>query len=87
MAAPLPVVEALPRVAPRPLLLISGVDSPLERGEMRKFYAAASRPPNANVTLWEVVGARHTEAFAKQPDEYGRRVIDFLERALLQTTP
>jgi pimeloyl-ACP methyl ester carboxylesterase len=80
-AAPIiPAVEALPKIAPRPILLIAGASSPLELGAMRKFYAAASRPQIANVSLWEVPDAGHIEAFAKYPEEYEQTVSAFFSQ-------
>ncbi len=78
VAAPLPVVDALSHISPRPVLLISGTKSAFEKGAMRKFQAAAG----PSCTLWEVPEAWHAQAFSVQPEAYEKRVIDFFDHAL-----
>ena len=34
------------------------------------------------VTVWNVDGAGHTDGYERQPDEWARRVVDFLDEAL-----
>jgi hypothetical protein len=67
------------RIAPRPVFLIwatHGVDTEaLSPG----FYRAAGEPK----TLWEVPEAKHTQAIRARPAEYERRVVGFLDHALL----
>ena len=61
--------------APRPVLLIAG------RDELRADGAYAAASP-ANVELWELPDTAHVAGLATHPDEWTRRVIGFLDRAL-----
>ena len=45
-----------------------------------KYFAAAGEPKQ----LWKVPGAEHTGGIDARPAEYERRVIGFLDRALLE---
>jgi hypothetical protein len=69
-------------IAPRPLLLIRGLDGQ-EQEALNRVYHDAAREPKA---LWEVPGAGHTAALSAQPQEYEQRVVGFFDRALLSTT-
>jgi uncharacterized protein len=67
------------RISPRPVFLIytpNGVDSE----DLNPRYYAAAREPKA---IWRVPEASHTGAITARPAEYERRVIGFLDRALL----
>jgi dienelactone hydrolase len=64
-------------IAPRPLLLIRGLDGQQE--VLNRVYYDAARQPK---TLREVSGAGHTAALSAQPQEYERRVVGFFDRAL-----
>jgi hypothetical protein len=70
-------------IAPRPLLLIRGLDGQQQEVLNRVYYDAAREPK----TLWEVSGAGHTAALSAQPREYERRVASFFDRALLDARP
>src|SRR5215207_4409050 len=65
-------------VAPRPLLLIRGLEGQQQEALNRVYYDAARQPKE----LWEVSGAGHTGALSTRPHEYERRVIGFFDRAL-----
>jgi hypothetical protein len=43
------------------------------------YYAAAGEPK----WLWEITVAGHTDGIAALPEEYERRVVEFLDGALL----
>jgi fermentation-respiration switch protein FrsA (DUF1100 family) len=72
-------VEAIEKISPRPVLLISGLESDYERGLQRKFYQAAGEPK----TLWEVPGAGHAQGWTINPQEYKQRILDLFTQALL----
>jgi len=77
--APPPGISGLvPDIAPRPLLLIRGLEGQQQEVLNRIYYAAARQP----TALWEVPGAGHTAALSAQPREYERRVVGFFDRAL-----
>jgi fermentation-respiration switch protein FrsA (DUF1100 family) len=75
----LPVVTAIGKIAPRPVLLISGTLGDYEREMQRKFFLAAG----PGCTLWEVPEAGHTESWMKRKREYTERMIAFFNQALL----
>lgn len=71
-------LKAVPRIAPRPLLIIQGErDGRVPPEEGRRLYAAAREPK----TLWEVRGADHGEPWMLAREEYERRVLGFFNAA------
>jgi len=79
VTAPISTVDAIGKISPRPILLISGMGSEYERAIQRKFYEAAGEPK----TLWEVTDAKHVEAWQKSTDEYKERILLLFKQALL----
>lgn len=72
-------VDAVEKIAPRPLLIIHGSDDGLTPVEQAyRLYQAAREPKE----LWIVQGARHCGAYFADRQEYVRRVADFFARAL-----
>lgn len=70
------------RIAPRSVFLVYGE---LGQGGSEKqpnlgFYEAAGDPKR----IWEVSGGQHIAGISTQPEEYERRVIGFLDGALLR---
>ena len=77
------IEERIGLIAPRPVFLIYAVPGIGEEDiRQPQFYAAAGEPKQ----IWRVPGADHTGGLEAQPVEYERRVIEFLDRALL-TSP
>jgi fermentation-respiration switch protein FrsA (DUF1100 family) len=75
-----PLKDLVSRVAPTPLLLIAaGQGIPQER-DLNRIYAEAAREP---VELWDLPDVNHTAAIRERPREYERRVVSFLDEALL----
>jgi predicted alpha/beta hydrolase len=72
------LAEAVPRVAPTPLLLVAAGD-PATEGRFNRRYADAARAPSA---LWQLRGVGHTAALRERPAEYERRVVGLLDAAL-----
>jgi len=72
--------ELVPRIAPRPLLLIAAPNAPTGEDLNRGYFAAAGEPK----TLWEIPESRHVGGLSARPREYERRVVGFFDRALLQ---
>jgi fermentation-respiration switch protein FrsA (DUF1100 family) len=68
----------VPRIAPRPVLLISGGSGNADE-ELNAVYRAAGGP---TVTQWEIPQASHTGGLAAEPREYERRVVGFFDAAL-----
>jgi hypothetical protein len=73
------LVDVIGRIAPRPVLLISGARGNADE-ELNSVYRDAGGP---TVTHWEIAQAGHTGGFAAAPAEYERRVVGFFDRALL----
>jgi hypothetical protein len=68
----------VPRIAPRPLLLIADPKSP--NGEiLNRLYFRRARAPK---TLWEIPGAGHVNGIATRGPDYERHVIGFFDRSL-----
>jgi pimeloyl-ACP methyl ester carboxylesterase len=66
--------KALPKLAPRPLLMIhGGADTYIKPEMARTLYRLARQPKE----LWVVEGAKHNQAFHDANEEYRQRVLDF----------
>lgn len=77
-------IDVIGRLAPRPVLTIHGTDDalvPVDHG--RALHERAGEPKE----LWIVNGGQHAALFDVQPDAYGLRVGEFLERALALPAP
>jgi uncharacterized protein len=72
--------DLVPKIAPRPLLLIAAPNSPNGEDLNRGYYEAAGEPK----TLWEISESGHTGGIEARPAEYERRVVGFFDRALLR---
>lgn len=71
-ATPLTHVRA---IAPRPLFLIHGArDTYVSMNAIRRLYREADAPKS----LWVIPEAGHRETDSRRPDEWRRRVLDFL---------
>jgi pimeloyl-ACP methyl ester carboxylesterase len=72
-------IDDVPRFAPRPLLMIAAMDDEdTPPAVMDRLFAAAHEPKE----IWHEPGVGHGGYVAGAPDEYERRVIGFLSRAL-----
>jgi len=72
-------VSEVPRIAPRPILLVQDADDALCPPSETAALLAAAGP---NATLWTVPGAIHIEAQTVAPDEFERRVTAFFDASL-----
>ena len=73
--------ERVGLIAPRSVFFIYAVPGIGEEDiRQPQFYAAAGEPKS----IWRVPGSDHTGGFEAQPAEYERRVMAFLDEALLQ---
>jgi len=71
------------RLAPRPLLLLSGgQDSDTPPAAMDRLFAYSAQPKQ----IWHIPGVGHGGYFQAEPDEYERRVVGFLNHAFGGTT-
>ena len=76
---PVSLRAAVRIAAPRPVLLIAAGQVP-EESAAAAFIAAGSP---RTVTTWTVPGAGHTRGLATRPRAWERRVVGFLDQALL----
>jgi dienelactone hydrolase len=79
-SAPPSLTDLVPRIAPRPVLILEAEHGNDSENLSRVYYAAARRPK----AYWRVPGSGHTGGLAAQPQEYERRVVGFFDRALLR---
>jgi len=80
---PPPLKELMPRIAPRPLLIIyaeHGMGGEVELSDV--FYAAAGEPKQ----LWRIPGAGHTGGLVARPQEYETKLIGFFDAALVASS-
>jgi pimeloyl-ACP methyl ester carboxylesterase len=71
--------SALPRLAPRPWLLVHGEgDNYITPSMARTLFGKARRPKE----LWLVAKAKHNQALHLAGDEYHRRLVEFFDRHL-----
>jgi uncharacterized protein len=76
-APPSDLTEYIPRIAPRPFMLIHAAKGEVDNKTPE--YLAAARGP---VEDWEVPKGGHTAGIKTMPEEYAHRVLDFFDRAL-----
>lgn len=71
-------VEAVPAIAPRPLLLIQGgADAMNPASSLTDLANAAESDPRAHVVTWRVPNAPHVQAFHQERDAYVSLLISF----------
>jgi uncharacterized protein len=74
--------RALPKLAPRPLLMIhGGGDTYIKPGMARRLFERARGPKE----YWLVEGAKHNQALQVAGEEYHRRVLAFFNKHLTHT--
>ncbi len=72
------LADLVPRISPRPLMLIQAPNSP--NGErLNDLYYRAAREPKIS---WAIPESRHTGGIEARPREYERRVVGFFDAAL-----
>jgi pimeloyl-ACP methyl ester carboxylesterase len=71
------VLEAIGKIAPRPILLIASGAKDIYFN--RLFYQAAKEPK----ALWELPAAEHGAAILQDSHAYSQRAVDFFNKALL----
>jgi hypothetical protein len=74
-----PLEDSVRRISPTPLLLIAAGGFATEI-DFNQHYAEVAREP---FEYWELPDVGHTAAVRERPEEYERRVITFLDEALL----
>ena len=72
------LVDLVPRVAPRPVLLIWAPNGG-NRKTMNPVYRRLIGP---SASIWAIPDVKHIAGLAGHPEEYERRVVGFFDRAL-----
>jgi dienelactone hydrolase len=72
--------QLIPRIAPTPVFLIYGEHGQDGERNLNPTYYESARPPKQ---IWQVPGSGHVGGIDAHPAEYERRVVAFLDRALL----
>jgi pimeloyl-ACP methyl ester carboxylesterase len=73
--------EAMPRLSPRPLLMIHGGGDTYIKPKMARALFDLAGPPKE---YWLVKGAKHNQALQVAGDEYRRRVLEFFQAHLAE---
>jgi pimeloyl-ACP methyl ester carboxylesterase len=73
------LIGLIPRIAPRPVLLIAGGVGAPDEIPANRLYRDAGGP---TTQLWELPDTGHTAGLRTHPGEYERRTTAFLDRAL-----
>ena len=76
--APPSLIDLVPHIAPRPVLLIWAPNSPNEEG-LNPTYQRQIGP---SADIWALPDAPHVGGLKEHPDEYEQRVVAFFDRAL-----
>jgi hypothetical protein len=77
------LVDLVPRIAPRPALLIWAPNDG-NRETMNTMYQDLI---GTSADLWEMRDARHIKGLQARPEEYERRVVGFFSRAFAAAEP
>lgn len=80
VTAPPGVVDAMPEIAPRAVLLIATGQDIMEIRIAENYYERAGDPK----TLWQIPEAGHGGGLLARPAEYEQTVITFFNRSLLE---
>lgn len=78
---PLSLRKALPQIAPRPILLITGSD--LEQHRLEYLFEATRHPKS----LWVIPEVGHLGGWNARPQEYEEKIINFFDQAILDAKP
>ena len=73
----------MPQIAPRPVLLIWAPNGG-NRETMNPTYEGLI---GESADIWEIDDVKHVQGIKGHPEEYERRVIGFLDSALLSDAP
>ena len=77
------LVDLVPQIAPRPVLLIWAPNGG-NRETMNPTYEGLI---GESADIWEIDDVKHVQGIKGHPEEYERRVIGFLDGALLSDAP
>ena len=79
-AAPENLADLVPRIAPRPVLFVWAPDGGNATEVLTPEYHELAGP---TASIWAVQDAPHIKGMQTEPAEYERRLVGFLDRALL----
>ncbi len=72
-----PVKQLIPRIAPRPLMLVAGELEPYETQFNREYESLLGK----NGHVWIVASAGHVGGLSAEPEIYSHRMVDFFKEA------
>ena len=78
---PTPMIELLPTIAPRPIMLVGGgMPMPVTGSEapQMNFYAQHA---GENAEVWIIEEAFHCDGPGKRPEEYAAKLVGFFDAA------
>ena len=76
------LVDLMPRVAPRPVLLIWTPE-----GNRETLNPTYQEQIGSSADIWEIPHGEHVQGIEEHPEEYERRVIGLFDDALLRGVP
>lgn len=77
MAVPFSVMTTIGKIAPRPILLLSGALGN-EKAHIQLYQQAAG----SNAQMWVVPGSTHCDGPSTDPTEYASRMLNFFNKSL-----
>ncbi|MBN1217963.1 MAG: alpha/beta fold hydrolase [Anaerolineae bacterium] len=79
--APLPMIEIIDNIAPRPIMLVGGgTPRPYFGSEAPQVERYAAYAGN-NATVWVIPEAHHCDGPVRQPEAYAARMVGFFDAA------
>ncbi|MFZ5878954.1 MAG: alpha/beta hydrolase [Chloroflexota bacterium] len=79
---PRPLIELLPQIAPRPILLVGGgMERPLLDSEGDLFTLRYAQIAGPNARAWVIPEATHCDGPLQRPEEYAARLVAFFDQA------
>ncbi|RJP55515.1 MAG: alpha/beta hydrolase [Anaerolineaceae bacterium] len=80
--APAPLIEVLPDIAPRPLMLVGGgTRNPILGSEADLFTLRFAEIAGSNAEAWVIEETTHCDGPFHRPEEYSQRMIAFFDEA------
>jgi hypothetical protein len=83
MLPPPNLIDVVPKIAPRPVLLICAPDA----GTTETLSPLYRRLIGPSASVWPMPGVEHLQGLQSHPEEYERRVTGFFDRSLLDGPP
>jgi len=80
--APAPLIEVLPNIAPRPLMLVGGgTRNPILGSEAELHTLRFAERAGKNAQVWIIDEAMHCDGPFQRPEEYSQKMVAFFDEA------